>query len=100
MKPKAVGHYILVRPKEYEKVSAGGIIIPEQARDQAGIDEGTVLEIGPDAYKGEKFESQWCEVGDKIAFPRYCGRHWPSVDEPEYYVMNDEDVLMVFDRED
>lgn len=103
MIPKAVGHRIIVRPKKVEKEIKTGsgvtLYMPDQTRDmeQAGVYEGTVVDVGPDAY----WESRepWVKVGDYITFPRYCGRHWPNDKDPEYYILNDEDVLAILEEE-
>jgi len=104
MKLKAVGHRIIVRPKKIDKEikteTGVTLYMPDQTRDmeQAGVYEGVVVAIGPDAYYDRP--SKWVKEGDRITFPRYCGRHWPNDKDPEYYIMNDEDVLAVLKDEE
>lgn len=104
MRLKAVGHRIIVRPKKIEatiKTESGATLyMPEQTREmeQAGVYEGVVVDIGPDAYYDRP--SKWVKIGDRVTFPRYCGRHWPNDKDPELYILNDEDILAILESED
>lgn len=94
MSLEILGHRVLVKPKQIEEKTAGGIIIPDQTRDkeQAGIDEGEVIAIGPTAFK-DLGGFDWVKVGDWVVWPRYAGK--PYEDEGIlYHAINDEDILM------
>lgn len=39
--------WCIVRPKDAEQVTEGGIVLPENARDMDLLREGEVIEIGP-----------------------------------------------------
>ena len=70
----------------------------EHQRAKASVDMGTVLEIGPTAFNG--LGECPVVVGDIIAYVKNCGKF---VEDPyshqEIYVINDEDVVMVFKKE-
>lgn len=71
------------------------IINSNEKREDASVDRGIVLEIGPTAWKA--FDStQWCKVGDEILFAKFAGKF---VTDPEtgedVCVLNDEDVVAV-----
>lgn len=92
------GHRILVKPEKLQDVDpifkaarAAGIDVPDFAKkqEQAAMDKGTVLAIGPTAFKDFGGEA-WCSVGDKIAFAKYGGKFVDDV-----LILNDEDVVCV-----
>jgi len=76
---------ILVRRDDPEAVSAGGIVIPDQARTPTQT--GTVLIAGPDV--------QTLKVGDEIVFLNY-GFTTLCIADELVLVMQEEDVMIVF----
>lgn len=66
--------------------SAGGIYIPETAKEKS--QKGTVRAIGPDV--------KLVKVGDSILCERYGGSKI-KLDDVEYVVMKEEEVLGLFD---
>lgn len=70
---KACGNFLLVRVKEVESVSKGGIIKPQEhvTREQMGCAHGYVISIGDGAWSDD--EKPWCKLGDYIVFHRYEG---------------------------
>lgn len=97
-----VGYRVLVKPKEIEKVSEGGIVIiasdNEEKLEEAGNQFGTVVSMGESCY-GE--EDPWCKVGDYVCFAKYAGKFVfdPETDE-KFFIMNDTDILAVITGED
>lgn len=99
---KITGHRLLIQPRELvkeKKVEGTDKIIAvaygaNEGRQEAGINEGTVVEVGPIAYQDRTYA--WCKQGDYILFAKYSG---VSVTDPEtekkYVIINDEDVLCV-----
>jgi co-chaperonin GroES (HSP10) len=105
------GHRILVDPDPVEEVSEGGIIIASDKKlERTGIQRGVIVAIGPNAWKAyrtidrEGFERDgepWCSIGDYVLFGRHAGRYVEDpVTKKEYLVMNDEDILGVFEEGD
>ena len=82
--------------QEYKRAQSMGLIIPEtedKRRAQAGVDQGTVVAIGPTAFKDFDTEVP-CKVGDFIAFAKYSGKIVTDPDDnEEYVIINDEDVV-------
>jgi co-chaperonin GroES (HSP10) len=114
MKLKAVGTRVMVKPDPIEKQTKSGIIVAvDEKRERAGTQKGTVLGVGPSAWKNELYGygypgwEAWCKVGDRILFPRYAGKlvcvnDGPDVpDDKREYVLfiNDEDVQSVIEEE-
>jgi len=99
-------HRILVKADKLEEVDKThiqakklGIVIPDhddKKRAQAGVDKGTVISIGPTAFRDFGAESPIKE-GDYIAYARFAGKiiEDPATEE-EYVVLNDEDVVCIF----
>ena len=95
------GYRLLVKPKEIERVSEGGIIISvegtnEDRLEQAGNQWGTVVSIGHTCWKGgpnDIVQDPWCDVGDDIIYSKHAGRfvYDPYTNE-QFLVINDDDV--------
>ena len=84
--------------KDYQRAESLGIIIPEHEdtkRAQAGVDKGTVVAIGPTAYRDFNVDVP-VSVGDVVAFARFSGKTIvdPETDE-EYVALNDEDIVAI-----
>lgn len=98
---RPAGHRVLVKQDDlsnvdeaYARAKRVGIHLVEDKREQAGVDSGTVVAIGPSAFKdfgGDK----WCSVGDRIAFAKYSGKVVEDGGD-KFIVLNDEDVVYVY----
>jgi co-chaperonin GroES (HSP10) len=100
-------HRILVKQDSLEekdevfaRAKKANIIIDvgsERDREQAAIDSGEVVSIGPTAFRDFGFDTPPIKVGDFIVFAKYGGK---TVVDPEtkvkYVVLNDEDVVALF----
>lgn len=91
MKIKPVGYFLLVDVTESEKVTPGGIVLPDSLteKEQAIEQTGTVLAIGPCAYigmrgcteedvarTGKSAAELWgVKVGDRVEFRKYDGKN-------------------------
>lgn len=88
--------------KEYQRAEAMGIIIPEHEdnkRAQAGVDKGTVVAIGPTAYRDFNTDVP-VKVGDVVAFARFSGKTIVDPkDDEEYVALNDEDLVAILTKE-
>lgn len=102
---KPILHRILVLPHKLEVVDkqvasarAAGIIIAreESEREQAAVDQGTVIEIGATAFRDFGLEKSPIKVGDTVTYARYGGKAIidPS-DDVKYVALNDEDIIAI-----
>jgi chaperonin GroES len=84
---------IVVERLEADDKTAGGIILPDTAKEKPK--QGKVLAIGEgkplDSGKRAAFQ---VKVGDKVLFTSYAGNE-VNVDGKEYLVMTEDDVLAV-----
>ena len=95
-----LGHRVLVKPIVIEEKTKGGIFLPQQSIDleKAGIDKGTVVDIGDTAWQDERLGGfPWCTVGDKVIWARYAGKPVTiknkDNEDVTYHLLNDEDIL-------
>lgn len=84
---------VLVRRVEEERMSAGGIVIPDSATEKPM--QGEIIAAG----KGKKLEDGTVlpldvQVGDKILFTKYAGSEI-KVDGEELLVMREDDIVGV-----
>ena len=89
------GGHLLVLPEKVEEKTKGGIYLPETAREkeQQAATVGTLIAIGPTAWKDLDDGIAWAEVGDKISYSRYAGVSMSGIDNESYVLINDNDVL-------
>ena len=74
-------HRALVKPKQIETKTAGGIILMETLtrKEQAACDEGEIIALG-DTF-GKDFGAEVLpKVGDKVLFAKYAGKFIKSDD--------------------
>ena len=91
MKIKPMYDRIVVRRTEEETVSAGGIVIPDSAKEKP--DQGEVLAVGPGKRTDDgKTLPITVKVGDRILFSKYSGTDF-KLGGDEIVVMREDDVL-------
>lgn len=103
---KPTGYSILVKPDPVETTTAGGIVLAvDEGREAAGSVTGTVMDVGELAWKilvdgviKQAFEP-YARIGDRIQYRRYTGVSVKDVDGQEYFLMNDDDVLGRWDKD-
>lgn len=82
---------ILVRRTEEEGKTAGGIIIPDSAKEKP--QKGEIVATGKGRISDEgKVMALEVQVGDKVLFSKYAGTEL-KLDGDEYLMMREEDVL-------
>lgn len=92
MKLKPLGDRIVVKPSTQEEVTKSGIVLPDTVEKEKK-EEGEVVAIG----SGEKIAKLNIKVGDVVIFGKYSGDE-VTVEEVEYKVLKDEDVLAVLEK--
>jgi len=95
MKVKPLHDRVLVLRIESDEKTAGGIIIPDTAKEKPL--EGKVVAVGEGRYdKNGKRVPVDFKVGDKVLFARYGGTEI-KIDGVEHLMMREEDILGVID---
>ncbi len=82
---------IVVQPLEAEAMTAGGILLPDTAKEKP--QRGTVVAVGPgklleDGSRGEMAVA----VGDEVIYGKYSGSDI-TVGNDEYKILRESDVL-------
>lgn len=88
-----LGEKVVVRPIDPESRTAGGIVLPDTAREKS--QQGRVLSVGdgcnlPDGTRAKPQVSE----GDRILFERYAGTK-VVVDGEELLILSERDILAV-----
>ena len=95
MKVRPLHDRVLIKRLEEEKAAKGGIIIPDTAREKPM--EGKVVSVGPGKMTDEgKRAPLDVKAGDRILFGKYAGTEI-KVDEQDYVIMREEEILAVFE---
>jgi chaperonin GroES len=98
MKLKPLGDRIIVRRTEAAEKSAGGVILPDSAKQKP--QRGTVLAVGPGKMlkDGTRRPLQVRE-GDRVVFTAWAGDEFKDKGSGDaILVMHEEDVLAVIDK--
>lgn len=94
MNVKPLRDKILVKPRPVQEVSAGGIIIPETAKD-APV-EGTVIAVGSGILNREGIVVPLeVNVDDRVLFRKNNNATEIETDGEKYLIMSEIDVLAV-----
>ena len=95
---KLLLHHILVKLDEPELKTASGIIISlDESKERKAVEYGTVVQIGPTAFKDYGRDPSILKEGDRISLNRYSGKGVVDADKQEYVIVNDVDVLCVIE---
>jgi len=79
---------VIVKPAAAEEKTAGGIIIPDTAKEKP--QRGTVMAAGP----GKKDEPMTVKSGDTTLYGKYAGTE-VSFEGEDYLIMRESDILAV-----
>ena len=95
MKFRPLQDRVLVRRIEQEEKTAGGIIIPDTAKEKPM--EGEVIAVGPGA-RGEdgKLHALDVKAGDRILFGKWSGSE-VKIDGEELIIMKESDILGIIE---
>jgi chaperonin GroES len=88
---------VLVERIDAEKVSKGGIIIPDTAQEKP--QQGKVVSTGKGRIMEDgSIEPPIVSAGDFILFGKYSGSEI-EIDDIKYVIMREEDILAVIEGE-
>lgn len=85
---KPLADRVVVAPAEAEQKTAGGIIIPDTAKEKP--QKGTVVAVGP----GKKDEPMTVTVGDTVLYGKYAGTEL-AIDGDNYLIMKESDIFAI-----
>jgi chaperonin GroES len=93
MKIRPLADRVIVQRLEAESVTAGGIVLPDSAKEKpqrgkvASIGKGKVLEDG-------SVSKMQVKKGDSVLFASYAGTE-VKIDGKEYLIMSESDIMAI-----
>jgi chaperonin GroES len=95
LKLKPLGGRVIIEPIEQEEMTAGGIILPETAKEKP--QEGKILAAGPGERDedGERIPME-VQVGDKVLYAKYSGTE-VKLDGKKLLILRESDILAVLE---
>ena len=90
---KPLGDRVIVKPIEQDEVTAGGIMLPDTAKEKP--QKGTVLAIGP-GNRNDAGEHVALDVAvdDTVLFAKYAGTEI-KIDGEKVLVLRESDILAI-----
>ena len=97
MKVRPLGDRIVVRRQEASEKTAGGVLLPDTAKDKP--QRGKVLAVGAGRLMkdGTRKEVQ-VKVGDQVLFTAWAGDEYKDGQGGNILIMREEDILAVLDE--
>ena len=87
--------HLMVRRVESEEKTAGGIIIPDTAKEKPM--EGEVVAVGPGTLKEDgSLRPLDVKAGDRVLFGKYAGTE-VTFEGDEYLILKESDVLGIIE---
>lgn len=85
---KPINDRVVIKPAPAEEVTAGGIIVPDTAKEKP--QRGEVVAVGP----GKDGNLMTVAAGDIVLYGKYAGQeiHHEGAD---YLIMREDDILVI-----
>lgn len=88
-----LGQYVVVKRIEPEETTAGGIVLPDAAREKPR--QGRVLSVGDGRLLPDGSHSKpEVKEGDRVVFRSFAGTEI-DVDGSELLILNEDDILAI-----
>ena len=95
LKLQPLGDRVVVERDESEEVTAGGIVLPDSAKDKPT--RGKVISVGDGRLLDDGTRAPFqVKVGDHVWFSTYAGEVF-EMDDRELVLMREEDILAVIE---
>lgn len=92
---KPLGDRIIAKALAAEEVTAGGIVLPDSAKEKP--QEAEVIAVGPGTQlESGKIAPMDVKVGDKVIYGKYSGTE-VKVGSEEYVILRQEDILAIME---
>ncbi len=90
MKLKPINDRVVVEPAAAEEKTAGGIIIPDTAKEKP--QKGKIIAVGP----GKDDIKMTVKKGDNVLYGKYAGQEL-NYGGKDYLIMREDDILVILD---
>jgi chaperonin GroES len=96
MKLKPLDDRVVVKPNEAEEKTAGGIVLPDAAKEKPL--QGKVIAVGPGKLldNGKRGDMS-VKKGDTVVFGKYGGSDI-EIDGTEYKILRESEILGIVDK--
>ncbi|ACK66854.1 chaperonin Cpn10 [Rippkaea orientalis PCC 8801] len=92
---KPLGDRVFVKVSASEEKTAGGILLPDTAKEKPQI--GEIVTVGPGKRNDDGSRSEpEVKVGDKVLYSKYAGTDIKLGGE-DYVLLSEKDILAVVD---
>ena len=88
------GDRVLVKPNVEEEKTAGGLVLPDTAKERPQWGEVIAVGAGKWDESGKNRIPMEVKVGDRVVFAKYGGTE-VKVDGEEYLILRESDILAV-----
>jgi chaperonin GroES len=90
---KPLGDRVFVKVSASEEKTAGGIFIPDAAKEKPQV--GEIVQVGPGKRNDDGTrQAPEVKIGDKVLYSKYAGTDIKLGDE-EYVLLSEKDILAV-----
>lgn len=95
IKLQPLGDRVVVQRDESESVTAGGIVLPDSAKDKPA--RGRIISIGDGRLLDDGTRGTFqVKPGDRVLFSSYAGDSF-TIDDEEVLVMREDEILAVIE---
>jgi chaperonin GroES len=93
---KPLGDRVVVKPIEQDEITAGGIMLPDTAKEKP--QEGKILAVGPGTRNdaGERVKLD-VAVGDVVLYAKYAGTEI-KLEGEKVLVLRESDILAIVEK--
>lgn len=96
MAVKPLDDRVLVKQSEAEEKTAGGILLPDTAKEKP--QRGSVIAVGPGKLLDSGVRGKMSlKKGDEVFYGKYSGTEI-KIDDEEYVILKETDVLAVIEK--
>ena len=93
---KPLHNYVLLERIEEENITAGGIIIPDNAKEKPS--RGRVIATGNGTYNGDDLIPMSVKAGDVVLFAKWAASaNEVKIDGHDYVLIKETDILGIIE---
>jgi len=97
LKLRPLADRVIVEPMEEEEITAGGIVLPETAKEKP--QKGAILAVGPGKKDDQgKIIPMDVSVGDVVLFAKYGGTEIKLSTNHKVLVLRESDILAIVEE--
>ncbi len=90
---KPLGSRVVIKPVKQDEVTAGGIVLPEMAKEKPK--KGKILSVGPgDRDEGGNRIPMDVKVGDTVLYAKYIGTEI-KVEGKKFLILKESEILAI-----